>query len=413
MFKLFANAQVLQPDLSIKHCDILVQDDCFYDLLEPGTPCSKPVESEVDLGGQMVFPGLINAHDHLIDSCWTGLGTTPVENWFDWDRSVHESYEYKLMQRLSVTDLYVVGMYKNIISGATTVVDHFPAEISATFNGHPLVSLLEHFYMAHSVSHHQLKWGANPAEQFRQARGILPFIIHAGEGSHQEIREEIEQLNRMGAIEKNTVLVNGTFLEEADLQLIASRGAAIVWLPTSSERIFARHPDIKKIIELGIPLTIGTDSSTSGSTTLLAELKKAWQYAKDHLDGAIIARDLIKMATSDAARIFGIEKQTGSILPGRRADFIVFKQQPDCDIFEQFISMKPAHFSMVVHKGMMMIGNDEFRKISAIDFSQYSEVKIDGMTKILYGQPSQLIERIRHKLNSAVVFPYFDIASED
>ncbi|KAF1079165.1 MAG: hypothetical protein GQF41_4514 [Candidatus Rifleibacterium amylolyticum] len=413
MFKLFANAQVLQPDMSIRHCDILVQDDCFYDLLEPGATCSKPVESEVDLGGQMVIPGLINAHDHLIDTCWTGLGETPVENWYEWNRSVHESKEYKLMQRLSVTDLYVIGMYKNIVSGATTVVDHFPSEISATFIGHPLVSLLEHFYMAHSVSQHQLKWGSNPAEQFRQARGILPFIIHVGEGKHQEIREEMEQLNRMGAIDKNTVLVNATFLEEADLQLIASRGSTIVWLPTSSSRIFGRHPDVNKIKELGIQLLIGTDSSITGSTSLLSELNRAWQFSQEHLASSITAKDLVKMATIDAAKVFGIEKIAGSVVPGRRADFVVFQQQPEGDVFEQFLKMRPENFSMVVHKGTMIIGNDEFRKISAIDFSQYSEVKLNGKTKILYGQPSQLLERMRHKLNSGIVFPFFDISCED
>ncbi|EKD82469.1 MAG: chlorohydrolase family protein [uncultured bacterium] len=413
MFKLFANAQVLQTDMSIRHCDILVQDDVFYDLLEPGVKSSKPIESEVDLDGQLVFPGMINSHDHLIDSCWTGLGKTPAANWFEWNQSVHESSEYRLMQKLSVTDLYVIGMYKNIISGATTVVDHFPAEISGTFTGHPLVSLLEHFYLAHSVSNHQLKWGSNPAEQFKQARGILPFIIHVGEGTHQDIREEIEQLNRLGAIEKNTVLVNGTFLEDTELQLIASRGSAIVWLPNSSERIFGRQPDINKILELKIPVTIGTDSSITGTTNLLAELKSAWQYSQKHLNGRISARDLVKMVTSDAARIFGIEKQVGAVVPGRKADFIVFNQQADTDIFEQFISMKPENFSMVVHQGMMMVGNDEFRKISAIDFSQYSEVKINNTAKILYGQPSQLLERMRHKLGSEIIFPFFNISSED
>ncbi|MBU1107483.1 MAG: amidohydrolase family protein [Candidatus Riflebacteria bacterium] len=413
MFKLFANGQVLQPDMSFRHCDILVQDDSFYDLLEPGETARKPVESEVDLEGQLVFPGLINAHDHLIDSCWTGLGKTPVENWFEWNQSIHESNVYRQMQKLSVTDLYVIGMYKNIISGATTVVDHFPAEVSATFAGHPLVSLLEHLYLAHSVSSHQLKWGANPGEQFKQARGILPFMIHAGEGIHQEIREEIEQLNRMGALEKNTILVNCTFLEDADLQLIAARGAAIVWLPSSSERIFGRQPDIKRILELNIPLTLGTDSSITGSTTLLAELKNAWQYSQEHLQGAITARDLVRMATNDAARVFGLEKQAGTITPGRRADFIVFKPESDSDDFEHFINMTPENFSMVVHKGMMMIGNDEFRRISSIDFSQYSEVKLNGTAKILYGQPAQLLERMRHKLGSEIVFPFFNIASED
>ncbi|HMM61488.1 MAG TPA: hydrolase, partial [Candidatus Rifleibacterium sp.] len=72
-------------------------------------------------------------HDHLIDTCWKGIGETPVENWYDWDRSMRSTAEYKLLQKLSVTDLYIVGMYKNVLSGVTTVVDHFPAEVSGTF----------------------------------------------------------------------------------------------------------------------------------------------------------------------------------------------------------------------------------------------------------------------------------------
>lgn len=413
MFKLFANGQVLQPDFSFKQGSILVQDDTIYDILEPGQKPLKPVESEVDLDGQLIFPGLINGHDHLIDTSWAGLGEVPVENWYDWDHSMRNSCEYKMLQRLSVTDLYVIGMYKNIISGATTVVDHFPAEVSSTFTRHELTTLLDHYYLAHSVSDHQLQWGRNIAEQFSQARGILPFIIHIGEGTCKEIREELETLNRIGALDKNTVLVNGAHLQESDLQLIASRGASIVWLPASSQRIFGQQPDIARILELGIPLAIGTDSSSSGSTNLLADFKVALDYSRDFLEGALTARDLIEMATTGAARIFGIDKYAGSLVPGKKADFIVFEDRENTDPFENFIGRRPEQFSMVIHKGIMIVGSDEFRRISSIDFSQYSEVRINGIAKLLYGRPIQLLERIRHKVEKEVVFPFFNVTSEE
>lgn len=413
MFKLFSNGLVLQPDFSLCKTDILVQDDTIYDLIEPGKTPGKPVDSEVDLGGQVIFPGLINSHDHLIDTCWKGLGTGDAENWFDWDKNLRTSEEYKLLQRLSVTDLYVVGMYKNSISGATTVVDHFPAEVSATFANHPLVSLLEHFYLAHSISTQQLQWGKNTSEQFKQARGILPFVLHCGEGKGKEIREELETLNRLGALEKNTVLVNGCCLSEQDLQLIAIKGASLVWLPSSSQKVFGQQPDINKILELNIPLTIGTDSSISGSLNILEELKFALNYSQQHLNSALSAKDLLKMVTIDAAAMFGIEKQLGSLTPGRRADFIVFPENEKLDVFSHFISMRPENYSMVVHRGMMVVGNDEYRKMSSIDFSLYSEVRINGVAKILYGQPIQLLERIRHKLDRDITFPFFNVTAEE
>ncbi len=413
MFKLFSNCQILQPDLSLKKGNILVQDDTIYDICYSDVPQGKPVDSEIDLEGHIVFPGMINSHDHLVDTCWHGLGETPAENWYEWYQTARASEDYKLLQKLSVTDLYIAGMYKNVISGATTIVDHFPAEVSKTFSGHPLATLLEHFYLAHSVSSYQLQWGKNTSDQFKQARGILPFIIHAGEGKSREISEEIECLNRMGALEKNTVIINGCFLQQQDLQLIASKGASIVWLPTSSQKIFGQQPDIAKILDLGISLAIGTDSSISGSSDILSELRFAMEFSKKSLNGLLKPSDIIRMVTSGAAKIFGIDKAAGELAPGKRADMIIFEADPTLDHCENFLRKKPENFAMVIHRGTMIVGNDEFRKMSSVDFSQYSEVKIRGTAKLLLGQPVQLLERIRHKVSKEVIFPFFDITSED
>lgn len=413
MLKLFRNGTVLQPDFSFKKMSILIQDDIIYDLLEPDQSPLKTVDTEIDLDEQFVFPGLINGHDHLVDTCWKGLGDAPVENWYEWDQSVKSSQEYREMQRLSVTDLYILGMYKNILSGATTVVDHFPGEISKTFYQHPLVSLLEHLYLAHSVSDKQLHWGRNISDEFKQSRGIIPFVIHMGQGQSKEIREELETLNRLGALEANTVLADCCFLNQADLQLIAAKGSAIVWLPTANQRIFARQPDVASFLSLKIPFCLGTDSSNTGSQGLLSELKAALKIAETDLNHALSARDLVKAATIDAAKIFGIEKHAGTLQPGKKADMIAFRCERDhADPFKYFIEMKPEQFSMIVHQGAMIIGNDEFRKVSSIDFSLYSEVRVNNLAKVLYGRPVQLLERINHKLEKQINFPFFPIQAE-
>ena len=136
------------------------------------------------------------------------------------------------------------------------------------------------------------------------------------------------------------------------------------------------------------------------------------KYSKDFLNNSIKAQDLVKMATVDAARIFGIEKEAGSIVPGKRSDFIVFEDNGS-DPFENFINLLPEDFSMVLHKGNMIVGNDEFRRLSSIDFSRYSEVKLNGVSKLVFGRPVQLIERIRNKLDTEIVFPFFDVTSDD
>ncbi|GAB4283305.1 MAG: amidohydrolase family protein [Candidatus Rifleibacteriota bacterium] len=413
MLKLFRNGRILKPDFNIEKANILIQDETIYDILNPDEEPRKTPDAEIDLEGQAVFPGLINAHDHLIDTCWKGIGNYPAENWYEWDSSVKASPEYKAMQMLSVTDLYILGMYKNIVSGATTVVDHFPSEVSKTFFGHPLVSLLEHLTLAHSASNYQLQWGRNIAEEFRNARGVIPFIIHLGEGNSREIKEELETLNRLDVLSSNTVLVNCAHLSEADFQLIKSKNSSIVWLPTSSQRILNKELNIKAVLEHHINLAIGTDSSITGSLGMLEEIKTALRVAKEKTEGEIKEIDILKMATINAARMFGIEKNCGTVQPGKCANLIVFPCKEDADPIKEFFKLTFEQLSMVIHKGVMIAGNDEFRKVSAIDFNLYSEVKLNNVSKILYGRPAQLIERISHKLNMNVQFPFFPIQSED
>ncbi|MEW6711595.1 MAG: amidohydrolase family protein, partial [Candidatus Riflebacteria bacterium] len=124
-------------------------------------------------------------------------------------------------------------------------------------------------------------------------------------------------------------------------------------------------------------------------------------------------RDLFKAVTVSPARIFGIEKAVGTIQAGKKADLIVFRTDDEEDPFETFFRLNAEQFSMVVHNGSMIIGNDEFRKVSAIDFSLYSEVRVNNSSKILYGRPVQLIERINHKLGRQMNFPFFPIQAED
>ena len=208
------------------------------------------------------------------------------------------------------------------------------------------------------------------------------------------------------------MLVDCCHLKESDFQLIASKNASIVWIPESSERIFACQPDIKTIRELGIKICIGTDSSNTGTSNMHSAFRAALKYSSDFLNNTLTPKDLVKMATLDAAKIFGIEKEAGSLVPGKRSDFIVFEDNGS-DPFENFINLLPEEYSMVIHRGNMIVGNDEFRRISSVDFSRYSEVKLNGVSKLLFGRPVQLIERIRNKLDKEIVFPFFDVSSED
>ena len=119
------------------------------------------------------------------------------------------------------------------------------------------------------------------------------------------------------------------------------------------------------------------------------------------------------MTTINAARIFGIDKVAGSIAIGKNADFIVFEEETGKDPFDQFVSLKSEDLTMVVNKGRMVYGNSEFRRIPTLEFGKYSEIRIKNTSKLLYGRPIQLLERIRHKLDKDIVFPFFNIEADE
>ena len=86
-----------------------------------------------------------------------------------------------------------------------------------------------------------------------------------------------------------------------------------------------------RLHEAGVPLLSGTDTSDVGGLTiapgasLLDELEM--------LQGAgIAARDVIAMATVNAARVLALEGKTGSIAPGKAADFVLLDADPGADI---------------------------------------------------------------------------------
>ncbi len=412
MFVLYKNVKALQPDFTIKKQNILIQDDMIYDVLEVDELPNKPLDEEINLEGKFVFPGLINAHDHLIDTLWKKFGTTPADTWIEWRESVINDEDYKLAQRLSVADLYTLGMYKNIISGSTTIVDHFPTEVSLPFIGHELTSLLRYAYIAHSVSEERLKWCGNLEEEYRKTNGILPFIIHMGEGNSKILKEELETLNRMGALSTNTVLVNGTYLDEEDINLIADKGASLVWLPNSSKNIYGKQPNIEACLKAGVKIAIGTDGANTGSSIIQEEFKTAMEYANEFSSPLLSPEDLTRMGTINGAEIFH-QKEVGSIAPSKTANLIVFKSKLGTDVFESFINLQPEDINLVIHKGKMVFGDNEFRRIPTVDFNQYSEIKLNGNTKVIYGQPLQLLERIRHKLDMDISFPFFNINTDD
>src|SRR5579871_5489848 len=74
----------------------------------------------------VAFPGLINSHDHLDFNLFAQIGNKIYSNYREWGKDIHEQNKNEIEAVLKIPQELRVewGMYKNLLNGFTTVVNH-------------------------------------------------------------------------------------------------------------------------------------------------------------------------------------------------------------------------------------------------------------------------------------------------
>jgi cytosine/adenosine deaminase-related metal-dependent hydrolase len=102
-------------------------------------------------------------------------------------------------------------------------------------------------------------------------------------------------LDRMGALDGRTVIVHGVSI---DLGLMRSRGAGLVWCPSSNLGMLGRTVP-RTVLRSGIRVALGTESGLSAAVDLLDELRVARRF--------IPAERLLEMVTSTPAELLRLK----------------------------------------------------------------------------------------------------------
>jgi imidazolonepropionase-like amidohydrolase len=122
------------------------------------------------------------------------------------------------------------------------------------------------------------------------------------------------------------------------------------WKPDDYRRAKAVWPKVLRLTrmmyEAGVPMTLGTDMNNPfvvPGISLSREMRL-------HADAGIPNWAILRMATTDAARILGLGNRTGRIKPGLDADLVFLDANPAEDI------ANAARVSAVVHNGRLLTG---------------------------------------------------------
>jgi cytosine/adenosine deaminase-related metal-dependent hydrolase/SAM-dependent methyltransferase len=303
--------------------------------------------ASIDLHGFLLFPGLINSHDHLEFGLFPRLGKGDYENSLQWAEDIHTSDSEIIAKHRQVpreTRLRWGGI-RNLLCGVATVSHHNPYEAEIFENDFP-VRVVRDYGWAHSLS-----LDADATRKKRQTPANRPFLIHLAEGIDRCSGDEIDELHRAGALDKNTLLIHGLALNNAGRALVRTSGAGLIWCPSSNVFLFGRTLEANEIESLPF-VALGSDSPLTAEGDLLDELRFAHRLSQLPVD------KLYNFVAGDAAQLLRLRNGEGTIRVGGFADFFAVRDTGNSPA-DTLAALSYRDIELVLIGGHVQLATDE------------------------------------------------------
>ena len=394
---------ILNPDKASDKANILIENGRISFV------ANKDVGGHISFNaGGIISAGLINSHDHLLGNYYPKVGYGPYENWLPWDNDLKSAAVYQERQQIENRDLYLLGAYRNLVSGVTTVSDHIPHFVAEPYYDILPVKAIRHYALAHSITSFALAWGDGIEIEYKKAvDNDIPFVTHCSEGFDEETRRDVMTLDRLGALGDHTVLVHGIGFSEKDIDLIQKKEASVVWCGDSNMFMYNRTANIKKLLEKKINVCIGTDSPMSGGENLLYELRFDRKTYKKLYGEELSDETIYKMVTVNPAKAFRLY-DSGEIKEGNIADLVVVKDRGGSYI-NSVVSAELKDIMLVVINGMPAYGDIEFAPLFDSLNVSYQQIVLAGKEKIIIGDLNGLLRRISRAVGFRKEFPFMPV----
>jgi hypothetical protein len=331
----------------------------------------------IDLRDHLIFPGLINAHEHLHVNAVPPLRTAaPFPSSYAWIAAFQAHFkEPTVVAALQVPKALRLrhGALKNLLAGTTCVAHHDPWHPALDATDFP-VALLRDYGWSYALG--WPGYGPPVPSSFAATPADHPWMIHLAEGTDATAQAELDQLDQLGCLAANSVLVHGVGLRERDIDRVIASGAAVVWCPTSNHALLGRSLDPRRLCAAG-RLALGSDSRLSGARDLLDEMRGVAAR------GELSPRQLLGLVTTDAARILRLPGR-GSLAPGARADLVIVEDRGG-SAESSLTGIRRGDIRAVVRDGVPRIADPDFAEWFAATGVDAVPVTLDGKPKLLAG----------------------------
>lgn len=322
-------------------------------------------KSENNFPTHVVMPGFINSHTHISMNLFRGLADDL--ELMDWLNNYIWPAEGKWVSHDFVYDASSLAMAEMIRAGTTCFNDMY-FFLGASAEAAEKAGMRAHIGM--TVIGVPTAWAKTPDEYFAKALDfhqqyknhplIVPTLaphstytvdikdlekVKQLSSDHrlkinihlQEAPSEIEQsiklhgkrpmqrLHEIGFMSPDVIAVHMTQLDDADYAILQQTKPSIVHCPESNMKLVSGACNVDKLMRMGINVALGTDGAASNNDLdMIGEMRSAAFLGKITANDpkAASAEQVLKMATINGAKALGIDAVTGSLTPGKSADFI-------------------------------------------------------------------------------------------
>ena len=137
----------------------------------------------------------------------------------------------------------------------------------------------------------------------------------------------VEYLDDLGLLSPRLTIVHGIWLTDRDISLLAEHGCSVAHNPLSNLKLGSGVCPIRKLLDAGVNVALGTDGlATSDTADLIEAIRCASLMHKTgthDYDEWVSANEVFRMATMGGARSGLMEQEVGSLEPGKKADLIL------------------------------------------------------------------------------------------
>lgn len=329
------------------------------DWIGPASP-ELQAKNIYNFKNHLLCPGLVNTHTHLPMSLFRGLADNLNLN--DW----LQNYIFPLEEALLTEDAIRLGTQLSLIelirSGVTCCYDMYfynkaIAETLDTCGLRGIVSIaipsikkdkqswqqkIEQL-SSQFKNHNRITIGLAPHAPYTVNPKTLseigdyskshniPLVIHVSESLHelQHIQKTygktpIEHLHDLALTGDLSLFVHCVQATEKDLDIMAQSKTALSYNPASNMKLSNGIAPIGLALQKGVTVGLGTDSSASNNNlNFFKEMGiGARLQALKYGDKSLTAQSMLQMASIEAAKSMGLQKDIGSLDVGKRADII-------------------------------------------------------------------------------------------